>query len=356
MLLQLLTVVVQGCLSPFKMFRRNSSKKRTKKVFESVSGGLKQLYNNVILPLEERYLFHEFHSQKIDDAFFDAKPMIMLLGQYSTGKTTFIRYLLESDFPGMRIGPEPTTDGFVVLMHGDQETTIPGNAVVVDPTRPFRSLSEFGNSFLTRFQCAMTTNSVIENLTIVDTPGILSGEKQRTERGYDFVQIVKWFAERVDRIILLFDAHKLDISDEFRTCIDAVRVHNDKIRVVLNKADLVDQQQLMKVYGALMWQLSRVLAPTADGSIQGSPEVPRVYVGSFWDKPLQKDVFRQLFEAEQHDLFTDLQDLPKLIAMRRLNDMIKRARLAVVRKTILVIFPIGSMLISIDKLDRALWQ
>ena len=28
--------------------------------------------------------------------------MILLVGQYSTGKTTFIRYLLEKDFPGIR--------------------------------------------------------------------------------------------------------------------------------------------------------------------------------------------------------------------------------------------------------------
>ena len=31
---------------------------------------------------------------------FDAKPMIMLLGQYSTGKTTFIKHLLKCDYPG----------------------------------------------------------------------------------------------------------------------------------------------------------------------------------------------------------------------------------------------------------------
>jgi hypothetical protein len=40
------------------------------------------------------------------------RPMVMLVGQYSTGKTTFIRYLLEQDFPGIRIGPEPTTDRY----------------------------------------------------------------------------------------------------------------------------------------------------------------------------------------------------------------------------------------------------
>ena len=60
-----------------------------------------------------------FHS---DDPDFDAKPMVLLVGQYSVGKTTFIRYLLERDFPGMRIGPEPTTDRFIAIMHGNEDS------------------------------------------------------------------------------------------------------------------------------------------------------------------------------------------------------------------------------------------
>ena len=44
-----------------------------------------------MLPLEEAYRFHEFHSPALEDADFENKPMILLVGQYSTGKTTFIR-------------------------------------------------------------------------------------------------------------------------------------------------------------------------------------------------------------------------------------------------------------------------
>lgn len=40
--------------------------------------------------------------------------------------------------------------------------------------------------------------------------------------------------------------------------ITAMRGHDDKVRIILNKADSVDQQELMRVYGALMWSLGKV--------------------------------------------------------------------------------------------------
>ena len=89
---------------------------------------------------------------------------------------------------------------------------------------------------------------------------------------------------------------------------------------------MITTQQLMRVYGALMWSLGKVVK---------SPEVMRVYLGSFWDKPLQIPDNKELFEMEQRDLISDLKSLPQNSAVRKLNELVKRARLVRVHMCII---------------------
>ncbi|KAL0305960.1 UNVERIFIED_CONTAM: EH domain-containing protein 1 [Sesamum radiatum] len=267
----------------------------------SVIDGLKILYNEKLKPLEATYRFNDFVSPFLTSSDFDAKPMVMLLGQYSTGKTTFIKHLLQA-----------------AIQSGPDERSIPGNTIAVHADLPFTGLTTFGGSFLSKFECSQMPHPLLEHITFVDTPGVLSGEKQRTQRSYDFTGVISWFAAKCDLILLLFDPHKLDISDEFKRVISSLRGNDDKIRVVLNKAD-----QLMRVYGALMWSLGKVL---------NTPEVSRVYIGSFNDKPVNEaaagPVGKELFEKEQDDLLLDLIDIPKKACDRRINEFVKRARAA----------------------------
>ncbi|KHG01502.1 EH domain-containing 1 [Gossypium arboreum] len=296
----------------------------------SIQDGLKKLYTRKLKPLEVTYCFNDFVSPLLTNSDFDAKPMVMLLGAH--------------------IGPEPTTDRFVVVMlaywkahilslklllqliqaivweslkSGTDERSVPGNTIAVHADMPFTGLNSFGTAFLSKFECSQMPHPLLEHITFVDTPGVLSGEKQRTQRAYDFTGVTAWFAAKCDLILLLFDPHKLDISDEFKRVIYSLRGHDDKIRVVLNKADQVDTQQLMRIYGALMWSLGKVL---------NTPEVVRVYIGSFNEKPVNEGftgpIGKALFEKEQEDLLTDLKDIPKKACDRRINEFVKRARAA----------------------------
>lgn len=165
-------------------------------------------------------------------------------------------------------------------------------------------------------------------MTIIDTPGILAGDKQRIERGYDFTQITEWFAQRSDLILLMFDSYKLDISNEFKMAIHSLKGQEEKIRVVLNKSDMVSQQQLMRVYGAMMWSLGKVVQ---------TPEVMRVYLSSFWTEkpPNCFEDCRELIEAESKDLLIDLKELRRNAAIRKINEIVKRARLARVHALII---------------------
>ncbi|KAJ1964650.1 hypothetical protein GGI12_001284 [Dipsacomyces acuminosporus] len=284
---------------------------------------LQKTYAKKIKPLEQSYCFEGFHSAPLTPQDIGSKPMVLLLGQYSTGKTTFVEYLLGESYPGAHIGIEPTTDGFVAIMGGPEPKVIPGHAAAVSGDLPFSGLTKFGTKFLSRFHVSQLNNPLLANLTLIDTPGILSGSKQ-IQRGYDFISVINWFAERSDLILLLFDSYKLDISDEFKAAIQSLRGHEDKVRVVLNKCDQISQQQLMRVYGALMWSLGKVI-PT--------PEVNRVYLGSFWPKyktPVGT-VFednKDLIASEQKDLLRDLRSIPKNAAIRRVNEIVKRARQA----------------------------
>ena len=285
--------------------------------YESVSEALLALYTGKVKEMEKDMLFDRFTTSLLSDAELLAKPMVLLLGQYSSGKTSFIRYLAGKDFPNMHIGPEPTTDGFAALMDGTSSSAIPGNAATSSKQRPFRALSKFGTGFLNKFCISELKCELTEQLTLIDTPGILAGSKQTMGRQYDFAAIVKWFAERSDMILLLFDAHKIDVSDELKGIIEILSGHDEKMRLVLNKADCLSTEEIMHVYGGTMWFLGKVFK---------TPEVKRSYMSSFWDKPLKNKELARFMTDERERLLEDLYALPAGARTRKVNEFVKRVR------------------------------
>ena len=69
---------------------------------------LQEVYRKKSLPVEQAYKFEQFYSSPLTEHEIRGKPMVLLLGQYSTGKTSFIQSIIGKEYPGARVGPEPT--------------------------------------------------------------------------------------------------------------------------------------------------------------------------------------------------------------------------------------------------------
>ncbi|KAJ2819142.1 hypothetical protein GGI24_004877, partial [Coemansia furcata] len=60
------------------------------RVYQETINQLQKTYAKKIKPLEQAYCFEGFHSAPLTAQDIGSKPMVLLLGQYSTGKTTFV--------------------------------------------------------------------------------------------------------------------------------------------------------------------------------------------------------------------------------------------------------------------------
>ncbi|KAI5417222.1 hypothetical protein KIW84_042010 [Lathyrus oleraceus] len=75
-------------LQPFPPVASKPAKKLPLNAVTSIIDGLKKLYVERLKPLEATDRFNDFVSPLLTNSNFDAKLMVMLLGQYSTGKTS----------------------------------------------------------------------------------------------------------------------------------------------------------------------------------------------------------------------------------------------------------------------------
>ena len=150
-------------------------------------------------------------------------PFVLLLGNHSSGKSSFVNYLLNRKIQAM--GVAPTDDCFTIIAPSDsQEIDRDGNSLVGDPDLGFTELKSFGPVLVHRTQLKIRMNTAVKNFMIVDSPGMIdsplvkdhfgSGRHAIMDRGYDFEAVCRWYAERADVILLFFDPDKPGTTGE----------------------------------------------------------------------------------------------------------------------------------------------
>ncbi|XP_068583763.1 sarcalumenin-like [Cebidichthys violaceus] len=259
---------------------------------------LLNIYHTAIKPMEQAYKYNELRQHEVTDGEITSKPMVLFLGPWSVGKSSMINYLLGLHGTSQELytGAEPTTSEYTVIMNGEKSRTIEGIVMAADSSRSFSPLEKFGQGFLERLVGIEMPHKLLERVTFVDTPGIIENRKQQ-ERGYPYNDVCQWFIDRADLIFQVFDPTKLDVGGELEMLFRQMKGRESQIRLILNKADSLSTQNLMRVYGALFWSMAPLINVT---------EPPRVYVSSFWPQDYAADTSRELFMKEETSLLEDL--------------------------------------------------
>lgn len=221
-----------------------------------------------LAPLFDRYQLDTGNLENI----LKWKPMVLIIGNYSSGKSTLINELLGRDL--QRTGQAPTDDSFTVITAGggDEIREIPGATLVSDEQLPFTRFKEYGERFISHFCMKQLPALFLTNMAIIDSPGMLDSVTEK-DRGYDYMSVLGEFARMADLVVLMFDPHKAGTIKETYTAIRSTLPETsgeDRIVFVMSRIDECDSMSdLVRSYGTLCWNLSQMT---------GRKDIPHIYM------------------------------------------------------------------------------
>merc|ERR1711981_1295425 len=175
------------------------------------------------------------------------KISILLMGNHSAGKSSFINWYLDEHV--QKTGVAIETQGFTVVTSGKKRETLTGNATLhLYPH--FKSLvnkvPQVCEHLTTEVSTSKSKKFPLVNL--IDSPGLVDGEMKYP---FDINESISWWANIVDLVFVFFDPigqalckRTLDICEAM-----AEAGHREKMRFYLSKADEAgheaDRQRVM---------------------------------------------------------------------------------------------------------------
>ena len=266
----------------------------------------RELVQTVEQKLTPTALKYGYSSSPLEDKI-KWRPIVLILGNYSSGKSTLINELLGCDV--QKTGQAPTDDSFTVITYRETDGPVEdrdGMVLLNDPQFPFQRLKQQGQRFAAHFRLKEVHSPLLENLAIIDTPGMLDSVSER-DRGYDYQEVVSELASTADLILLLFDPHK---AGTIRETYESLRktlprsTSEDRLRFVLNRIDECENlNDLLRVYGTLCWNLSQMT---------GRKDIPHIYM-TYSDelRRSQQQPFMDLLQNQRQDIADAIRRAPK---------------------------------------------
>uniref|UniRef100_A0A673JM81 Sarcalumenin-like n=1 Tax=Sinocyclocheilus rhinocerous TaxID=307959 RepID=A0A673JM81_9TELE len=173
------------------------------------------------------------------------KITVMLMGNHSAGKSSFINWYVEEHI--QRTGVAIETQGFSFVTSGRKRESLTGNATLhlyphFKPLQEFKGLSEYlGTEICTSRQKRFSL------VTFVDTPGLVDGDMKYP---FDVDQAILWLGELCDLILVFFDPMGQALCKRTLNIVEKLNEkQGDRLRFYLSKADEAggesDRQRVM---------------------------------------------------------------------------------------------------------------
>lgn len=230
----------------------------------------KQLQTKVKRKLEPLFARYKMDFGGID-ASLKWKPIVLIIGNYSSGKSTLINELVGQEV--QRTGQAPTDDSFTIITSDsgtDNET--PGSTLVNDESLPFSHFKDYGEKLISHICMKKISSPVLKDMAIIDSPGMLDATSEN-DRGYDYMQVLGDFAKMADLIVLMFDPHKAgtikESYDAIRNTLPA-KSGEHRIVFVMSRIDECDNlSDFTRSYGTLCWNMSQMT---------GRKDIPHIFL------------------------------------------------------------------------------
>lgn len=276
------------------------------------------LHDRVLAPLAKRLAFDLAHWPKNSAS----TPMVLFLGNHSSGKSSFVNFLLGRNIQAT--GLAPTDDGFTVVTWGVQQATADGPTATSHPQLDLGDFVHLGPAFTAKLRFKTVPHDVLRSVTLVDSPGMIDAMGAVNTRGYEFPAAVRTFAERADLILFFFDPDKPGTTAESVSVLtDTLSGMGHKLLLILNKVDQFHSfPDLARTYGTLCWNLAKAIRtkdiphialcylPAEDGA-------PRRAAGVL---PLEE------FDAARLQILEEIRRTPARRADNLVSELLRRAQ------------------------------
>ncbi|XP_072520995.1 uncharacterized protein [Salminus brasiliensis] len=173
------------------------------------------------------------------------KIIVMIMGNHSAGKSSFINWYVEEHI--QKTGVAIETQGFTFITSGRKRESLTGNATLhLYPH--FRPLLEFkGVTDYLSAEISTSKQKKFSLVTFVDTPGLVDGDMVYP---FDVNSAITSFGEQADLIFVFFDPMGQALCKRTLNIVEKLSEKcGDKLRFYLSKADEAgretDRQRVM---------------------------------------------------------------------------------------------------------------